>query len=78
MHIPVGPIQISSIRKKKQVLKLYLFVGLVDHVVTVNFDDTIANFQSSCTGWRVRIHFTDKVTFFFQMKQVRNDVINQL
>lgn len=53
-------------------------MGLVDHVVTVNFDDTIANFQSSCTGWRVRIHFTDKVTFFFQMIEVRNDVINQL
>lgn len=68
MHIQLGSHSIKSDqkKKKKKLYKLYLFVGLVDHVVTVNFDDTIANFQSSCTGWRVRIHFTDKVTFFFR------------
>lgn len=46
--------------EKKQI---DLFVRLVDDIVTVNFDDTIRDFQSCCTGWRVWIHFTDKVTF---------------
>jgi len=50
--------------------------------MTVNFDYTIGNFQSCGTGWRVRIHFTDKVPFF-SLKgndwsvRKRNDVINQ-
>lgn len=47
----------------KKKIKTDLFVGLIDHVVTVNFDDTVRNSESCRAGWRVRIHFTNKVTF---------------
>ena len=48
-----------------------LFVRFVDDVDTVDFNDSIRSFEAGSAGWRVQVHFANKMTFCCRKAQTK-------